>query len=276
MNAKHYYLSVLLLLVATLGLRAQSKTVTLTEAGTLDNFVSASEQTSLTDLTVKGPINGADILFIRGMAGNLKVLNLLDAKIVYSEDVYTTYDNYNHHTQNDVVGDYMFYGMTALTKVTLPKDVWSIGTWSNDNPWNAEKTKVKGSPRVTSYNYASAAFGRCVNLQEVVLPAGVLWIGMRTFDYCTKLTTVNLPEGLEGIGGYAFSECQALESIAIPSTLCIANKLYDWSYLNSQNPFSESNFWLYLREMHQTVEGDSGCWAERTDFLHVCRLYGTG
>ena len=119
MNAKHYYLSVLLLLVATLGLRAQSKTVTLT----LDNFVSASEQTSLTDLTVKGPINGADILFIRGMAGNLKVLNLLDAKIVYSEDSYYSKSGTAYHTQNDVVGDYMFYGMTTLTKITLPKGV---------------------------------------------------------------------------------------------------------------------------------------------------------
>lgn len=225
MNAKHYYLSVLLLLVATLGLRAQSKTVTLTEAGTLENFVSAAEQTSLTDLTVKGPINSADILFIRGMAGNLKVLNLLDANIVYSEESYYSKSGTVYHTQNDVVGDYMFYGMTTLTKITLPKGVWSIGTWNQDDPWNAEKTNVSGSPSATGYSYESSALARCVNLQEVVLPAGLLWIGPHTFDYCSKLTTVNLPEGLEGIGGYAFSECRELVNITLPASLGTPVKL---------------------------------------------------
>lgn len=225
MNAKHYYLSVLLLLVATLGLRAQSKTVTLTEAGTLSNFISEAEQTSLTDLTVKGPINSADILFIRGMAGNLKVLNLLDANIVYSEESYYSKSGTGYHTQNDVVGDYMFYGMTTLTKITLPKGVWSIGTWNQDNPWNAEKTNVNGSPSATGSSSESSALARCINLQEVVLPAGLLWIGPHTFDYCSKLTTINLPEGLEGIGGYAFSECRELASITIPASLGIPVKL---------------------------------------------------
>lgn len=218
MNAKHYYLSVLLLLVATLGLRAQSKTVTLTEAGTLSNFISEAELTTITDLTIKGPINSADIVTLRGMAGNLKVLNLLDANIVYSAQSYFGGES-AYHTQNDVVGDYMFYGLTQLTKITLPKDVWSIGTWSRDDPWNADKTKVSGTPRCEdSYDYSSA-FKNCVSLQEVVLPAGLLWIGTYTFDSLEKLTTVNLPEGLEGIGYKAFNGCIALESISLPASL---------------------------------------------------------
>lgn len=227
MNAKHYYLSVLLLLVATLGLRAQSKTVTLTEAGTLSNFISEAEQTTITDLTIKGPINSADIITLRGMAGNLKVLNLLDANIVYSAQSYYG-GNSEYHTQNDVVGDYMFYGLTQLTKITLPKDVWSIGTWSSDDPWNADKTQVNGQPRLYDDTSYSAAFMNCVNLQEVVLPAGLLWIGPRTFTGLTKLTTVNLPDGLEGIGAYAFNECVALESIALPASLGNPAKL-TWS-----------------------------------------------
>lgn len=243
MNAKHYYLSVLLLLVATLGLRAQSKTVTLTEAGTLDNFVSASEQTSLTDLTVKGPINGADILFIRGMAGNLKVLNLLDAKIVYSEDSYYGTGNKANRTQNDVVGDYMFYGMTALTKITLPKDVWSIGTWSKNDPWNAEKTQVDGYPKVggSSTIEQCGSFARCVNLQEVVLPAGVLWIGPFAFDYCTRLTKINLPEGLEAMSRRAFGNCQSLESITLPASLGTQKKLTYYK-LEENKYFTEGDY----------------------------------
>lgn len=232
MNAKHYYLSVLLLLVATLGLRAQSKTVTLTEAGTLSSFISEAEQTTITDLTIKGPINSADIITLRGMAGNLKVLNLLDANIVYSAQSYYGGES-AYHTQNDVVGDYMFYGLTQLTKISLPKDVWSIGTWSMDDPWNEDKTQVNGQPKKYSYSDYSAAFMNCVNLQEVVLPAGLLWIGPRTFTELTNLTTVNLPEGLEGIGAYAFNGCAALESIMLPASLGVSTKLY-WNYIKTQ------------------------------------------
>lgn len=220
MNAKHYYLSVLLLLVATLGLRAQSKTVTLTEAGTLSNFISEAEQTTITDLTIKGPINSADIITLRGMAGNLKVLNLLDANIVYSAQSYYG-GNSEYHTQNDVVGDYMFYGMTKLTKVTLPKDVWSIGSWSLDDPWNEEKTHV-----ICDYPMGGGnSFSRCINLEEVVLPTGILYIGTRTFDYCLKLTIINLPEGLEVIDDYAFYNCQALKKIKIPASFGTQQKL---------------------------------------------------
>lgn len=221
MNAKHYYLSVLLLLVATLGLRAQSKTVTLTEAGTLSNFISEAEQTSLTDLTVKGPINSADILFIRGMAGNLKVLNLLDANIVYSEESYYGTGNTANHTQNNVVGHYMFYGMTALTKIVLPKDVWSIGTWSVDNPWSSDGKKLDGQV-VDNNSTGCLSFARCVNLQEVVLPPNLLWIGEHAFDYCIKLTSIDIPDKVEYIGGYAFSECQSLVSVSLPASLGVA------------------------------------------------------
>ena len=85
---------------------------------------------------------------IRALAGTLKILNLKEANIV--EDKVTSYRGTGstaNYTQNDVIGDYMFYGMTALTKVVLPKTVWSIGTWSKDNPWNEEKTQVSGDPK---------------------------------------------------------------------------------------------------------------------------------
>ena len=48
---------------------AQQKSVTLTEAGTLSKQIAATEKFNITDLTISGPINTADILFIRQMAG---------------------------------------------------------------------------------------------------------------------------------------------------------------------------------------------------------------
>ena len=137
MKLRHFYVSVCLMLISILNIHAQTS-VTLTEAGTLASKLPA-------DL----------ILTIRAMAGNLKVLNLKEASIV--EDKVNSYrgtGNNANYTQNNVIGDYMFYGMTALTKVVLPKNVWSIGTWSNDNPWNGENTQVEGSPKTS---YASSA-----------------------------------------------------------------------------------------------------------------------
>ena len=48
---------------------AQEKRVTLTQAGTLSSQIAAEEKLNITNLSITGPINGTDILFIREMAG---------------------------------------------------------------------------------------------------------------------------------------------------------------------------------------------------------------
>lgn len=121
---KHFYACICMLLIGIGSL--QAKEVTLTEAGTLSGKISDSELNSLTELTVNGPINGSDIQIIRAMGGTLKILNLKNANIVEGGNSYYLTD---HFTQNDVIGDYMFYAMTALEKIVMPKDVWSIGSW---------------------------------------------------------------------------------------------------------------------------------------------------
>lgn len=213
MKLKHFYVSVCMVLVSILSINAQTS-VTLTQAGTLSSKLPASEadRAKINELIINGPLNGADILTIRALAGTLKILNLKEANIV--EDKVTSYRGTGstaNYTQNDVIGDYMFYGMTALTKVVLPKTVWSIGTWSKDNPWNEEKTQVSGDPKKsdassdddTQYPGCSS-FARCVNLQEIELPSTLLWIGPKAFSYCIKLTSISIPEGVEAMGSYTF------------------------------------------------------------------------
>ena len=216
MKLKHFYVSVCMVLVSILSINAQTS-VTLTQAGTLSSKLPASEadRAKINELIINGPLNGADILTIRALAGTLKILNLKEANIV--EDKVTSYRGTGstaNYTQNDVIGDYMFYGMTALTKVVLPKTVWSIGTWSKDNPWNEEKTQVSGDPKksdassVDDTQYPGcSSFARCVNLQEIELPSTLLWIGPKAFSYCIKLTSISIPEGVEAMGSYTFNKC---------------------------------------------------------------------
>ena len=253
MKLKHFYVSVCMVLASILSINAQTS-VTLTEAGTLSSKLPASEadRAKISELIINGPLNGADILTIRALAGTLKILNLKETNIV--EDKVTSYrgtGNNANYTQNDVIGDYMFYGMTALTKVVLPKAVWSIGTWNNDNPWNAEKTQVESQPKSESANNdddtqypGCSSFARCVNLQEVELPSTLLWIGPKAFSYCIKLTSISIPEGVEAMGAYTFNKCQELTTASIPASLGSAKKL-TWYYLSEEYSNKESYYNTY-------------------------------
>jgi hypothetical protein len=211
----------------------QAKEVTLTEAGTLSGMISNEELNSLTELTVNGPVNGSDIKIIRAMGGTLKTLNMKNARIVEGGDSYYLTDKF---TQNDVIGDYMFYAMTAMEKIVMPKDVWTIGSWNNNNPWNADKTKLSGHPASynSSYNdndnFGCASFYQCVNLREIEFPTTLVYICSKAFGNCVKLTSVTIPEGVELLGNSIFRNCSELVSASLPSTLGNLNKMNSENY----------------------------------------------
>lgn len=228
---KHFYALICILFASICSL--QAKVVTLTEAGTLSGMINDSELASLTELTVNGPINGSDIKIIRAMGGTLKTLDLKNANIVKGGDSYYLT---NYFTQDNVIGDYMFYAMTALEKIAMPKDVWAIGSWNSDNPWNAEKTKIGGYPNNydSYYNnndqFGCASFYQCVNLKEIEFPSTLVYIGSKAFGNCVKLTSITIPEGVELMGNSVFMNCAELISASLPSTLGNPNKMdiEDW------------------------------------------------
>lgn len=68
------------------------------------------------------------------------------------------------------IGDYAFYGCSALTSVTISEGVTSIG---------------------------SCAFYGCTSLESVNIPSSVASIGSRAFEMCTSLTSIDVAEGNE-------------------------------------------------------------------------------
>ena len=198
-----------------------SKEVTLTEAGTLSTAVGDAKNT-ITSLTVSGPINGADILCLRDMAGKdvngddtegkLAKLDLTNATIVASDDIYYKDGSSEYKTENNVVGEYSFYRCSQLKSVKLPNTVTGIGTSAFWYCYNLNPVIIPNS--VTSIG--DKAFWNCSALTSVTIPDSVTSIGDEAFYGCTNMTTVSIPNSVEIIGDYAFYG-SSLSSVTIGS-----------------------------------------------------------
>ena len=204
---KSLFLTVLFVLLGSLAIQAaddglitEQITIKLDEAGTLPDKISANEKNLITNLKIVGKINGTDLKFIREMAGRvneektdgkLSILDLSEAKIVAGGDAYFQ-SSKNHYTSNDKLGNYVFFGCSGLTSLTIPSGVTSIGI---------------------------AAFQGCSGLTSLTIPSGVTSIGKYAFAGCSGLTSLTIPSGVTSIGNRAFYGCSGLTSLTIPSSV---------------------------------------------------------
>ncbi len=90
------------------------------------------------------------------------------------------------------LGDYAFYGCTALRTVTLGGGLEDIYMMT---------------------------FANCTSLTNIIIPEGVTRIWGQAFSDCTSLASVTLPDTLEGIDAAAFIGCSSLTEISIPGSV---------------------------------------------------------
>lgn len=189
-------------------------TVTTTAGSQLQAKVEATgaQPAYLERLTVNGPLNGTDIDFLHSAMPCLQELDLGQASIVEGGDKYHRWSVSNNGTatingsstwatQNDSIGERMFYNMPMLRRLVLPQG-----------------TKVIG-------NYAVS---ECRILEEAVLPEGLLSIGNEAFENDLKLWQADLPSTLTAIGEYAFHDT-ALREVTIPTGVTILERDIFWS-----------------------------------------------
>lgn len=174
-------------------------TVKLDKAGTLPDKIGSSKKNLITNLKIVGEVNGTDWCFIREMAGsdydgnstkgNLSVLDLSEAEIVYGGDYYYGDSHYSHydnqyyskcHTFYDEIGINAFAGCSRLTSINLPSSVTEIQDY---------------------------AFYGCWRLTSINIPASITYISNGAFSGCSGLTSINLPDGITSIGSSAFAGC---------------------------------------------------------------------
>lgn len=196
---KRQLLFVMLMLLGCLSIQAADDglitnlvVINLDEPGTLPQKISASDKYLITNLKVKGDINGTDLGFLREMAGQsingedetdgkLSTLDLSDAKIVGGGEPYFNFGGYEtYFTEYDKIGKNAFSSCNSLKRLTLPKDITSI---------------------------EQSAFFGCTGLMSITIPSYVTSISKYAFWGCSSLTSIELPNSLTTIDEAAFMKC---------------------------------------------------------------------
>ena len=222
-------------------------------AGELSSIIPESEKHTITSLKIFGELNGTDIKFIRKNMvkcgstetfGALKILDLSEATIVEGGDAY--YNSYT--TQNNILGEYMFFQSATLENVVLPKNIKTIGNYAFSYIVNLKSVSIPES--VTSIGsgafsyhrgidvyikdlrkfleacisenniFANGAYYRLflnnVEVKDLIIPEGVTRIPV--LATCSSLTSVTIPEGANFDSAAAFQNCKNLKQAKLPNS----------------------------------------------------------
>ena len=149
-----------------------------------------------------------------------------------------------------IIGQEAFANATDITKVTLPKNlktigseafrysgvtqivipdsVTSLGFCAFDGCWRLKEVTVG----VGITKIASQTFYGCEQLEKVMLHDGITEIGQNAFKECYALTSIDLPASLHTLGGSAFNRCTSLTSVVIPDGVTVISR-FAFSNCNS-------------------------------------------
>ena len=113
------------------------------------------------------------------------------------------------------IGNYAFYGCSALSSIDIPEGVTTIGEYAFFNCSNLASINIpEGVTKI-----GESAFSGCSNLASINIPVGVTAIGNSAFSGCSGLTAIFIPESITEIGNYVFYGCSNLVSINIPNSV---------------------------------------------------------
>ena len=150
----------------------------------------------------------------------------------------------------ETIGDWAFAGCTGLSEIVLPDSVVSIGKGAFHGCDTL--TKITLSQKLTKID--SFAFYGCNGLKEIALPDTLVEIGSAAFFGCQGLTTLDIPAATTIIGDMAFYQCNHLTEIKINTTA-------------ETIEFGEYIFWSELKDVITAPEGSKA--AEYVDEIVV-------
>ncbi|OUQ24868.1 hypothetical protein B5E77_12960 [Lachnoclostridium sp. An131] len=113
------------------------------------------------------------------------------------------------------IGEYAFYDCLQMKEVFLPEDLENIGEWAFAS---TGLIQIEIPQNITALK---RTFTNCENLEQVILPHGLITLGNETFWKCSSLNTVTLPDSVQEIGFHAFAECTSLADIHLSANLTV-------------------------------------------------------
>ena len=122
-------------------------------------------------------------------------------------------DGTNSYTVTSI-GDNAFKSLTALSSVTIPNSVKTIGSYAF---YGNHISSVTIGSSVTEIK--DNAFKGCTSLTSLTLPNSVLSIGNYAFDDCSSITNLTLSSSVRSIGSWAFRNCSQINNVTIPNSV---------------------------------------------------------
>jgi hypothetical protein len=196
-----------------------SKTVNVDTAGTLSSLLTATEKSTVTNLTLTGNIDARDFKTMRDDMPQLTDIDLSGTTIVAYTGNEGTYTGSLTYPANEIPQD-AFYksnttGNVLLKTIVLPSTIKTIGGSSFSSCISLISVKIPDEV----ISIGSGAFSGCTKLSSVILSEKINSIGNSSFNGCTSLTSIKLPNSLSTIGGYAFGNCNGILSLNIPASV---------------------------------------------------------
>jgi hypothetical protein len=121
------------------------------------------------------------------------------------------------------IGDAAFAGCFVLTTIAVDAANTSF-RGVGGILFNTDQTTLLQCPggRTGSYaitntvtNIGNSAFGSCIYLTNISIPASITRIGDEAFNWCTSLSTITIPGSVANLGAAAFAGCAALTSLTL-------------------------------------------------------------
>ena len=161
----------------------------------------------------------------------------LEYEIVGTKLVLTSPDP----TQPATIENSKFKGNTTITSVTLPENVWQIGSQAFMGCTSLSEVELGNVQNITS-----EAFRGCTSLISVVIPPTVTEIGPETFYGCTSLVQVlsrpyTAPTlGTDGFTGCATDFAAGLQ-ICVPALASYNDSYNNWHHYTLTLCFLDEN-----------------------------------
>lgn len=193
--------SLLLLCMTNLCMTSvKADVVEITSAGSLSSLLPETA----TEVTIKGPINGTDVKYLRHLINDksLTSMDMTETRFVAGGEAY--YNDYKA-TEDNVIGEYMFHECPNLKVLRLPTSITRI----KDKAFTfAGISEIDIPNNVKSIGWDG--FASCPSLTKAVIGRGITSLGQGVFWNSPLTDAYVKTTGIPTLGAYQFTSSPAI------------------------------------------------------------------